>query len=421
MTQKLQLKEQPSWIFTNARTRSMRASAWTQPIAPTSPATKAAVCSLRFATTVTFSGRPAKRSTLEVGAAPRDVHATMRPGSPSCSLPALCERLVCDAAGADHRDISVRARQLVVAVAEQRLADLVHVSVRDLAAEEVDAERRHGVDRTRAPFSGLAMHVGDPAVDLDPLGPLVPGQVRLLGHQVARSDEDVGASFAAGGQGRPAARCSRRLSLPPGADPRARPGVRPPRRRSRRRFRASPRSRRSRHRHRSPGRSRAAPLRSRARPSRNRRRAVSSARAAGAARGRAGSSDARPFRMRGRDRRRRGGRRSGGVSQGGPIQSRPTRTGWWNMRQRSSQPALDVGALGRAEEMPDLLLACRVGVGDELDTAVALDLLEPLREQLDHGRARLLGAPFENLHGDAAQVAQRNALFSLSKKPSSWR
>jgi hypothetical protein len=31
-----------------------------------------------------------------------------------------------------------------VAVAEQRLADLVHVSMRDLAAEEVDAERRHG-------------------------------------------------------------------------------------------------------------------------------------------------------------------------------------------------------------------------------------------------------------------------------------
>ena len=42
ITQKLHENEQPSWIFTNARTRSSRASAWTQPIAPTSPATNAA-------------------------------------------------------------------------------------------------------------------------------------------------------------------------------------------------------------------------------------------------------------------------------------------------------------------------------------------------------------------------------------------
>ena len=38
-TQKVHEKEQPSCTFTNARTRSSRASAWTQPIAPTSPAT----------------------------------------------------------------------------------------------------------------------------------------------------------------------------------------------------------------------------------------------------------------------------------------------------------------------------------------------------------------------------------------------
>ena len=57
ITQKLHEKEQPSWIFTNARTRSSRASAWTQPIAPTSPATNAAVSSARFATTTTFGGQ----------------------------------------------------------------------------------------------------------------------------------------------------------------------------------------------------------------------------------------------------------------------------------------------------------------------------------------------------------------------------
>ena len=62
ITQKLHEKLQPSWIFTNARTRSSRASAWTQPIAPTSPATNAGVSSLGRATTTTFSGSPAKAS-----------------------------------------------------------------------------------------------------------------------------------------------------------------------------------------------------------------------------------------------------------------------------------------------------------------------------------------------------------------------
>ena len=62
ITQKLHENEHPSWIFTNARTRPTRASACTHPIAPTSPATKAAVSSLRLATTVTFAGNPANGS-----------------------------------------------------------------------------------------------------------------------------------------------------------------------------------------------------------------------------------------------------------------------------------------------------------------------------------------------------------------------
>ena len=61
ITQKLHENEQPSWIFTKARTRSTRASACTQPIAPTSPATNAAVSSGRCATTTTFSGKPGER------------------------------------------------------------------------------------------------------------------------------------------------------------------------------------------------------------------------------------------------------------------------------------------------------------------------------------------------------------------------
>ena len=62
LSEKLHEKLPPSWILTNARTRSNRSSAWTQAIAPTSPATKAGVSSLRRATTVTFSGRPANAS-----------------------------------------------------------------------------------------------------------------------------------------------------------------------------------------------------------------------------------------------------------------------------------------------------------------------------------------------------------------------
>ena len=62
ITQKLHEKLQPSCTLTNARTRSSRASPWTQPIAPTSPATNAGVSSLERATTTTFSGSPAKAS-----------------------------------------------------------------------------------------------------------------------------------------------------------------------------------------------------------------------------------------------------------------------------------------------------------------------------------------------------------------------
>ena len=58
-TQKLQEKEQPSWIFTNARTRSRPASSFTHASAPRSSATAAGVSSERRATTWTFAGRPA--------------------------------------------------------------------------------------------------------------------------------------------------------------------------------------------------------------------------------------------------------------------------------------------------------------------------------------------------------------------------
>ena len=54
ITQNAHENEQPSWIFTNARVRSRRASERTQPIAPTSPAIAAGSSSLGRPTTDTF-------------------------------------------------------------------------------------------------------------------------------------------------------------------------------------------------------------------------------------------------------------------------------------------------------------------------------------------------------------------------------
>ncbi|MGN6797588.1 MAG: hypothetical protein ACTHKS_05515, partial [Gaiellaceae bacterium] len=60
-----------------------------------------------------------------------------------------------------------------------------------------------------------------------------------------------------------------------------------------------------------------------------------------------------------------------------------------------------------------------VGVGRELNAAGPLDFLEPLRKELEHRRARVLGAFVRDFDRDAAEGAQRNALFSFSKKLSS--
>jgi hypothetical protein len=82
---------------------------------------------------------------------------------------------------------------------------------------------------------------------------------------------------------------------------------------------------------------------------------------------------------------------------------------------------LDVVAARTAEEVPEALLAAGVGVGSELDALRTVDFLEALGEELEHGRASLLEPLPADLDRDSAQAAQRNALFSLSKKPSSWR
>jgi hypothetical protein len=85
-------------------------------------------------------------------------------------------------------------------------------------------------------------------------------------------------------------------------------------------------------------------------------------------------------------------------------------------------PALvDVGGGGTAERLPDALLAGRVRVCRQLERAVRVELLEALGEELEHHRPRGLGATGRDRDRDPAEDAQRRALLSLSKKPSSRR
>src|SRR5207245_2840216 len=79
----------------------------------------------------------------------------------------------------------------------------------------------------------------------------------------------------------------------------------------------------------------------------------------------------------------------------------------------------DVVAADASEHLPEQLLPRRVGVRHELDTARALDLLEPGREELEHLRPSLLHPGAGDRDRDASQRAQRNALLSFSKKLSS--
>ena len=70
-----------------------------------------------------------------------------------------------------------------------------------------------------------------------------------------------------------------------------------------------------------------------------------------------------------------------------------------------------------AEQLPEALLPAGVGVRDELDPpAFAVDLLETLREELEHLRARLFRPGLGHGDRDTPERAQRNALFSFSKK-----
>ena len=110
---------------------------------------------------------------------------------------------------------------------------------------------------------------------------------------------------------------------------------------------------------------------------------------------------------------------AGGVSHGGPIQSEPDPDRLVERAPPVLPAPFDVVAARAAEEVPEALLSACIRVRSELDALRAVDLLEALGEELEHRRARLLEPLGADLDGDSAQAAQRNALFSLSKKPSS--
>ena len=182
ITQNAHENEQPSWIFTNARTRSSRASACTQAIAPTSPATVSTACSIWPGTTVTFAGQPGERGLGEPGAAAGHVDAGMRAGSAGRSLPRLREALVRDAARVHDGDVT-GALDLVVAVADEPLAQRLGVGLGHLAAEKTDGEARH-----RAENLLTDVQIRRPAARLDAALAAVAVELRLVGDEVAGGD-----------------------------------------------------------------------------------------------------------------------------------------------------------------------------------------------------------------------------------------
>ena len=79
-------------------------------------------------------------------------------------------------------------------------------------------------------------------------------------------------------------------------------------------------------------------------------------------------------------------------------------------------------AAGVTKRSTKPLLANGVRVGRKHDCIGGLGLLEPVREELEQRRAGRFGCLRGYRDGDASELAaQRNALFSFSKNPSSAR
>jgi hypothetical protein len=107
-----------------------------------------------------------------------------------------------------------------------------------------------------------------------------------------------------------------------------------------------------------------------------------------------------------------------------PRRADPERAGSRGSVKRppALRPVLgNVVLLCGAERARDPGSAEPVRVRGELELVPALPLLEAFGRELEHERARLLCPVERHAHRDSAEAAQRKALFSFSKKPSSGR
>jgi hypothetical protein len=95
----------------------------------------------------------------------------------------------------------------------------------------------------------------------------------------------------------------------------------------------------------------------------------------------------------------------------GPVEALP----------RLLPTGLDFCGSSWAEDLPEPLFGSWSRVGRQLEVCFVVDLLEPLRKELEHDRPGLLGPGDWHAHGETAElrVAQRNAARSFSKKPPS--
>src|SRR5581483_10632654 len=332
------------------------------------------------------------------------------------------------AAGADHGDVGRRAgRDRLVPVREQALADLVGVDVRDLAPEELDAEARHRAGSycragTRAagpapasPSGGRRVpirdatcaggtrlrrkraesatfeQVGGPALTLAPLEPAEARRRRLVGGEVAGGHEPRDVEPRGEGEHRLEGdvrerevgrrqRLGQRVGAPHVDGRVAEPGRRDredagaaadvehaPARQAEQELEAESRRR------------------VRARPERP-----------------AGVDD---------DRNRAAGR----ALPRRPHPERPDSHGAVERPPALLPARLDL-AHARLREGRQHPLR-RLAVGGQLDPAAAeVDLLGPLGRELEHARPRRLELGARHADGGADQ---RNALFSLPRKPSS--
>src|SRR5436305_11990011 len=183
MTQKLHEKLQPSWILTNARTRSRRASACTQPSAPTSPATKSGVASLRRATTVTLSGRPTNASPARFAAQP--VTKTRR-----------CVRAARAAAWRDLRTASCVTQQVLTTATSVPPSVWPSASKRSRTSWASVCDTLQPRKRIEKPAIGRLLRglveVRRPAVPVDAPNVAEPVERGFVRRQVAGADEPAG-------------------------------------------------------------------------------------------------------------------------------------------------------------------------------------------------------------------------------------